>query len=81
MVVTLSDDEESCYDSKIDQEGNFMDFTTTVAVDEFEIVNQKPFDGEFPENADLQKAYNKLCNITAKDAMNVDQRLKKYRHS
>ena len=33
--------------------------------------------GELSKNVDLQEAYNKLCKIVAKDAMNVDLGLKK----
>ena len=32
---------------------------------------------ELFENVDLQEAYNKLCKIAAKDAMNFDLGLKK----
>ena len=32
---------------------------------------------ELSENADLQEAYNKLCKVATKDAMNVDLGLKK----
>ena len=38
---------------------------------------ENPFDGELSEDADLQKAYNKLCKVAAKDAMNVEFGLKK----
>ena len=34
-------------------------------------------DGELSEDADLQKAYNKLCKVAAKDVMSVDLGLKK----
>ena len=34
-------------------------------------------DVELSENADLQEAYNKLCKVVVKDAMNVDIGLKK----
>ena len=34
-------------------------------------------DGELSEDADLQEAYSKLCNVAAKDAMNVELGLKK----
>ena len=33
--------------------------------------------GELSENADLQEAYNKLCKVAAKNAMNVELGLKK----
>ena len=71
MVVTLSNDEVSNYESESDQEGNFMAFTTTAIVSETETADEKPFDGEPSENDDLQEAYNKLCKIAAKDAMRV----------
>ena len=71
MVVTLSNDEVSNYESESDQEGNFMAFTTTAIVSETETADEKPFDGEPSENDDLQEAYNKLCKIATKDAMSV----------
>ena len=33
--------------------------------------------GELSEDADLQEAYNKLCKVAVKDAMNVELGLKK----
>ena len=41
------------------------------------MVDENSSDGELSENANLQEAYNKLCKIAAKDAMNVDLGLKK----
>ena len=38
---------------------------------------ENPFDGELSKDADLQEAYNKLCKVAAKDAMNVESGLKK----
>ena len=38
---------------------------------------ENPSDGAFSEDADLQEAYNKLCKVAAKDAMNVELGLKK----
>ena len=38
---------------------------------------ENPSDGELSEDVDLQEAYNKLCKVTAKDAMNVKLGLKK----
>ena len=72
MTVTLSDDEVSDHESKSDQEGNFMAFTTTAVVGECEIVKGNPSNGELSENVDLQEAYNKLCKVAAKDAMSVE---------
>ena len=72
MAVTLSDDEVSDHESGSDEDGNFIAFTTTTVVDESVVVDENPFDGEFSENVDLQEAYNKLCKVAAKDAMNVD---------
>ena len=39
--------------------------------------SQNPSDGELSKDVDLQEAYNKLCKVTAKDAMNVELGLKK----
>ena len=38
---------------------------------------ENPSDGELFEDANLQEAYNKLCKVVAKDAMNVELGLKK----
>ena len=71
MTVTLSNDKVSDHESESDQEGNFIVFTAIVKVSELEIVEENPSDGQLSDNADLQEAYNKLCKIAAKDAMNV----------
>ena len=54
-----------------------MAFIATVVVSEIETVDENPSDSELVKNADLQEAYNKLCKIAAKDAMNVELGLKK----
>ena len=55
-----------------------MVFIATTIVDEFvEEKAEGTLDEELSENANLQEAYNKLCKIVAKDAMNVDLALKK----
>ena len=72
MAVTLSDDEVSNHESDNDGDGNFIAFTAITVVDENVVVNENPFDGELSESVDLQEAYNKLCKVAAKDAMNVD---------
>ena len=77
MIVTLSVDEVSDHESSIDEDGNFIAFTTIAVVDESVMVDENPSDGEFSENVDLQEAYNKLCKVAAKDAMNVDLGLQK----
>ena len=77
MAVTLSDDEVSYHEFGRDEDGNFIAFTATNIVAESVVVDENPFNGELFENADLQEAYNKLCKIAAKDAMNVDLGLKK----
>ena len=66
MAVTLSD-----------ENGNFIAFTAIAVVNESVVVDENPFDGKLSENADLQEAYNKLCKVAAKDAMNVDLGSKK----
>ena len=75
MVVTLSDDEVFDNESESDQEENFMAFTVTAVISETETKNHS--DGELSKNANLQEAYNKLCKITARDAISVDVGLKK----
>ena len=77
MVVTLSNDEVSNYKFGSGEDGNFIAFTTTAVVDESVVADENPSDGELSECSDLQEAYNKLCKVTAKDAMNVDLGLKK----
>ena len=72
IAVTFSDDEVSNHESGSDKDGNFIAFTTSAVVDESVVVDENPFDGELSENADLQEAYNKLCKVAAKYAMNVD---------
>ena len=54
-----------------------MAFTATAVVDESMVVDVSPSDKELYENADLQEAYNKLCKIIAKYAMNNNLALKK----
>ena len=77
MVVTLNDGEVSYHESSSDEDGNFIAFTATAVVDESVVANKNPSDGELSKNADLQEAYNKLCKVAAKDAMNVDLGLQK----
>ena len=77
MTVTLSDDEVSDDESGCDEDGNFIAFTATPVVNESVFAEENPFDGELSEDADLQEAYNKLCKVAAKDAMNVELGLKK----
>ena len=77
MAVILSDDEISDHESGSDEDGNFITFTATVVVDESVVVDENLFDRELFENADLQEAYNKICKVAAKDAMNVDLGLQK----
>ena len=40
-------------------------------------VEENPSNEELSEDANLQKAYNKLCKVATKDAMNVELGLKK----
>ena len=46
-------------------------------VDESIAIEENLSDGELSENANLQEAYNKLCEVAAKDAMSVNLCLKK----
>ena len=77
MAVTFSDGEVSDDESKCDEDGNFITFNATTIVDESVAVKENPSDGELSEDADLQEAYDKLCKVVAKDAMNVELGLKK----
>ena len=76
-AVTLNDDEVSDNESSSDEDGNFITFTTTAVVDESVVIDENPSDGELSKSADLQEAYNKLCKVAAKNAMNVDLGLQK----
>ena len=77
MAVTLSDDEVSDHEFGSDEDENFFAFTTIAVVDESVLVEENPSDGELSDYVDLQKTYNKLCKVAAKDAMSVDLGLKK----
>ena len=77
MVVTLSDGDVSDDESECDEDGNSIAFTATAVVNENISVEENPSDRELSEDADLQEAYNKLCKVAVKDAMNVELGLKK----
>ena len=77
MALTLSENEVSDDEFGCDEDGNFIAFTATAIVSESVSAKENPSDGELSEDADLQKAYNKLCKVAAKDAMNVELSLKK----
>ena len=77
MAVTLSDNEVSNDESGCDKDGNFITFTATAVVNESVSAEENPSDGELSKDANLQEAYNKLCKIATKDAMNVELGLKK----
>ena len=77
MVVIFSDGEVSNHESGSDEDGNFFTFTATTVVNESDLVEENPSDGDLSECADLQETYNKLCKVTANDIMSVDLVLKK----
>ena len=70
IAVTLNDDEVSDDEFGCNEDGNFIVFTATVVVNENLSVEENPSNGELSEDSDLQEAYNKLCKVVAKDAMN-----------
>ena len=72
MAVILNDNEVSDHEFGSDEDGNFIAFTATAVIDESVVIDENPSNGEFYENANLQEAYNKLCKVDVKDAMNVD---------
>ena len=77
IAITFSDDEVSHDESGCDENGNFIAFTAIAVVNESVSVEENPSDGELSKDTDLQEAYNKLCKVAAKDAMNVELGLKK----
>ena len=77
MVVTLSDGEVSDDESECDKDGNFIAFTAIAVINESISVEKNPSDGDLSEDAELQVAYNKLCKVATKDAMNIELGLKK----
>ena len=77
MAVTLSDGEVSDDEYGCDEDGNFIAFTATAVVNESVSAEESPSDEKLFEDADLQEAYNKLCKVAVKDAMNVELGLKK----
>ena len=72
MAITLSDDEISDDESGYDEDGNFIAFTATAIIYESMSTEENTSDGELSEDAHLQEAYNKLCKVAVKDAMNVE---------
>ena len=77
MAITLGDGEVSDDELECDKDENFIAFTATAIVNESIYAEENPTDGELSEDVDLQEAYNKLCKVAAKDAMNVELGLKK----
>ena len=77
MAVTLSDGKVSDNKSKCDEDENFIALIATVVVNESISAKENPSDGEISKDVDLQEVYNKLCEVAAKDAMNVKLGLKK----
>ena len=77
MTVTLNDDKVSDDESGCDEDGNFIAFTATAVVNESVSIEENLSDGELSKDANLQEAYNKLCKVVAKNAMNVELGLKK----
>ena len=77
MTVTLNDDEVSDDESGCDEDGNFIAFTATAVVNESVSIKENLSDGELSKDTNLQEAYNKLCKVVAKNAMNVELGLKK----
>ena len=77
MAVTLSTNEVFDNEFGSVKDGNFIAFTITIVVNESVVADESLFDGELSKNANLQEAYNKLCKVATKDAMNVDLGLQK----
>ncbi|XP_065617016.1 uncharacterized protein LOC136062171 [Quercus suber] len=77
MAVTLSDNEVSDDEYISDKDGNFITFTATAIINESVSIEKNTFDRKLSKDANLQEAYNKLCKVATKDAMNVELGLKK----
>ena len=77
MTVTLSNDEVFDNESSSDEDENFLAFTAIAVIDESVVVEENPSDWELSKDTNLQEAYNKLCKVAAKDAMNVNLGLQK----
>ena len=77
MAVTLSTNEVFDNEFGSVKDGNFIAFTITIVVNESVVADESLSDGELSKNANLQEAYNKLCKVATKDAMNVDLGLQK----
>ena len=77
MAVTLSDGEVFDDGSECDEDGNFIVFIATAVVNESIFAEENPSNRELSEDVDLQEAYNTLCKVVVKNAMNVELDLKK----
>ena len=77
MTVTLSDDKVFDHESSSDEDENFFVFTATTVVDESILVEENPSNRELSECVDLQETFNKLCKVSAKDAISIELGLKK----
>ena len=77
MAVTLSDDEIFDHESGSDEDENFFAFIAAAVVDESVLVEKNFSDGELSKSVDLQKVFNKLSKVAAKDAMSVDLGLRR----
>ena len=53
MAITLSDGEVFDHKFRSDKDGNFFAFTAIVRVNESDLVEENPSDGELSECADL----------------------------
>ena len=53
MAVTLSDGEVSNHESGSDEDENFFAFTATAVVNESDLVEESPSDGELSKYANL----------------------------
>ena len=63
MDVTLNGSEVSDHESGSDEDENLFVFTAIAVVNESDLVEEIPSDGELSEYADLQEAYNNLARL------------------
>ena len=63
MAITLSNDEVSNHESGSDEDGNFFTFTTTAVVNESDLVEKNPFDGELSRVLTYKKLITRYARL------------------
>ena len=61
--VTFNGSEVSDHESGSDEDGNFFTFTTTAVVNESDLVEEKPFDGELSRVLTYKKLITRYARL------------------